>query len=447
MENTSSVIRKQQEEQNLYSTYSVEIENGWCNMDKYKKLFKIYKKFFKLTRNSPNMELYNELLFLLRERSQYYNTIKERNPLKNINRRALLAEAHLQAMLLCYVSFEREVDLVVKAWFDLIYSEKYYLSKKYMDVKDILVCLTLVFMQKMDKVFNNVIDEITEIFCPYIPEKESDYYCFNEFVKEHKDTIYRINSWDLKAVDLKRWDRKNLSFEDWCLFTNDFCVDSTIFFLHIIYMNNAEVNLHAIVDIMDSHLNNDENLNVIELEETWNAPQEIILYLHDYIDKEILKEATQNLGKQEQTGFSTKESLTHSDNNKNSKRKTGRKPEQLFGEEYKNIYASLFVNFLKEHQRFSIDIDFSQNNYVNKAFCVFYRKWKKQGIIVREVPNGHACFRFLKNDCGLKLKKEDEKTYANCIRDMIKNTSLELFDIKCQVDTYLEMHKDRINLA
>lgn len=447
MENITSVIRKQQEGQSLYNTYSVELKNGWYNIDKYKKLFKIYKRCFKLTINAKNTELYNELLFLLRERSQYYNTIKEKNPLKNISRRTLLAEAHLQAMLLCYVSFERKVDLAVKAWFDLIYNDKHYLSRKYMDIKDILVCLTLVFMQKMDKVFNNVIDEMTEIFCPYIPEKESDYYCLNEFVKEHKDTIYRINTWDLKAVDLKRWEKKNLSFEDWRLFTNDFCKDSTTFFLHIIDMNNADVDLHAIVDIMESHLMNDENQNIIELKETWNESHEFISYLHDYIDKEILKEVTQNLDKQEQKELINEESLRHSDNNKNTKRKAGRKPAQLLGEEYKNIYASLFVNFLKEHQRFSIDIDFSQNNYVNKAFCVFYRKWKKQGIIVREIPNGHACFRFLKNDCGLKLKKADEKTYANYIRDMIRNTSLDLFDIKCQIDTYLEMHKDRINLA
>ncbi len=124
----------------------------------------------------------------------------------------------------------------------------------------------------------------------------------------------------------------------------------------------------------------------------------------------------------------------------------GRKSESLFksieGEKDGALtleWANLFVEYLKLHKASAIEIDSTKDNYVNKAFVVFYRKWKKKEIVLSN-PNGNACYRFLREDCNLQMKVE-KKTYANHIRKMIKganNTSL--LEIEVNVNEFLKLH-------
>ncbi len=124
----------------------------------------------------------------------------------------------------------------------------------------------------------------------------------------------------------------------------------------------------------------------------------------------------------------------------------GRKPEFLFnmdGEKDHILtkeWASKFVDYLKFHKSSSKHIDTSKDNYVNKTFVVFYKRWIEVDIVLSQ-PNGNACYRFLKEDCKLRMKAE-MKTYANYIRNMINGAKdLDLIDIELNVHAFLNKHK------
>ena len=126
---------------------------------------------------------------------------------------------------------------------------------------------------------------------------------------------------------------------------------------------------------------------------------------------------------------------------KTTSRKGGRKAEPLFqDEQLTQEWATLFVEYLKLHKAFSKEIDTSKENYVNKAFVVFYKAWEKQKLVA-STPNGNACYQFLLENCALQMKAE-KKTYANHIRNMINGANdLDLLDIESNVRTFLNTHK------
>lgn len=138
--------------------------------------------------------------------------------------------------------------------------------------------------------------------------------------------------------------------------------------------------------------------------------------------------------------------VTHNNQGNIKVRSKGRKPESLFknkkGEKDDALtleWATLFVKYLKLHKVSSMVVYARKDNYVNKAFVVFYRKWEKAGNALLH-PNGNACYRFLQEDCKLQIKPE-KKTYANCIRSMINETDkCSLLDIEVDVDDFLELH-------
>lgn len=108
----------------------------------------------------------------------------------------------------------------------------------------------------------------------------------------------------------------------------------------------------------------------------------------------------------------------------------GRDPESLFkrkngkkDEEKTKVKVSHFNNYLKEQGIHEIAIDTKRDNEINKAFVSFYKKWVDEDEIP-SYPNGSACFRFLKEDCELKMSSDEVgyiKTYGGFIRRMIQN--------------------------
>ena len=117
------------------------------------------------------------------------------------------------------------------------------------------------------------------------------------------------------------------------------------------------------------------------------------------------------------------------------KRSSGRSSEALF-EDGREEQVALFTDFLKEHHRFSTEVDTRKGNYVNKAFTAFYAQWMKACLVPAQ-PNGNACYRFLKDDCGLSMKT-DMKTYANFIRAYIVDADKEaLGDVVLAVEEFL----------
>ena len=126
---------------------------------------------------------------------------------------------------------------------------------------------------------------------------------------------------------------------------------------------------------------------------------------------------------------------------KPSPHKGGRKAEPLFQDNaITGEWASLFVEYLKLHKAFSKEIDTTRDNYISKAFVVFYEAWEKKNLVPL-TPNGNACYQFLQEDCALQMKAE-KKTYANHIRNMINGAkNLDLTDIEWNVRTFLNAHK------
>ena len=103
--------------------------------------------------------------------------------------------------------------------------------------------------------------------------------------------------------------------------------------------------------------------------------------------------------------------------------KAGRKPGILFenNADARKEWADKFVEFLKKHHWYSISLNAHKDNKVNMAFAVLYKHWSKSGVVEKS-PNGAACYRFLKTDCGLKIDVK-ERAYVNFIRKLINDLS------------------------
>ena len=148
----------------------------------------------------------------------------------------------------------------------------------------------------------------------------------------------------------------------------------------------------------------------------------------DVADAEVISEVEDN------------PTITHDTNvNQTATCKSGRKVENLFCTNNTQDMVELFVTFLKKHNSFSKAIDTSKSNYINKAFVTFYHVWQDKNMVLL-TPNGNACYRFLKDDCGLNMIPE-LKTYATFIRNMITNEDLDLMDMELAVESFLIEHK------
>lgn len=101
-----------------------------------------------------------------------------------------------------------------------------------------------------------------------------------------------------------------------------------------------------------------------------------------------------------------------------------RKPEPLFKDRngVKDIsltmeMAEYFRNLLFSNKYGGEVVDTRKKNLVNRMFASAYHAWMKEGKVPKQ-PNGHACYRFLTEDCGLSIST-DIKTYGEFIRNLI----------------------------
>lgn len=117
------------------------------------------------------------------------------------------------------------------------------------------------------------------------------------------------------------------------------------------------------------------------------------------------------------------------------RRSAGRTSEPLFAEGEQE-QARGFASFLREHRRLSTAVDTSRGNFVNRAFVAFYKHWRKAGLVPAQ-PNGNACYRFMRDECGLSMKS-DMKTYGNFMRSYLLETDgEELGEVAVAVEQYL----------
>jgi hypothetical protein len=117
------------------------------------------------------------------------------------------------------------------------------------------------------------------------------------------------------------------------------------------------------------------------------------------------------------------------------RRPAGRTSEPLFAEDEQE-QAMAFAGFLREHRRLSTAVDTSRGNFVNRAFVAFYKHWRKAGLVPAQ-PNGNACYRFMRDECGLSMKS-DMKTYGNFMRSYLLETDgEELGEVVFAVEQYL----------
>lgn len=174
--------------------------------------------------------------------------------------------------------------------------------------------------------------------------------------------------------------------------------------------------------------------------------EKCISYLDEYDDMNEYKEAVRAclLEKLDTGGLMRNEIQTEDaqtaefvGEEKAVKKKGGRKPEPLFSDKNTNTQkqANIFVCFLKKHNQSNKEIDTSVNNYINRAFAAFYRKWMKDNIVSKN-PNGNACYRFLKEECELAFKVDDMKTYGNFIRNVITDKKNDLDDVACAIEEF-----------
>lgn len=93
--------------------------------------------------------------------------------------------------------------------------------------------------------------------------------------------------------------------------------------------------------------------------------------------------------------------------------------EILFGRAENNRReAKRFCQFLKDQGMDGTMLNSAKGNAVNKAFVALYL-YRMEKEELPEQPNGDACYRFLKEDCGLEFSV-NQKTYANFIRKAIE---------------------------
>lgn len=98
-----------------------------------------------------------------------------------------------------------------------------------------------------------------------------------------------------------------------------------------------------------------------------------------------------------------------------SKTHAGRRKASLFADlDTRREKAEYLLLKLGERGLSGHKIDSSKRNAVNVLFKDFYKKF-----VGTEEPNGSACFRFLKEDCGLDFDV-DGHSYGEFIRKFIK---------------------------
>ena len=104
--------------------------------------------------------------------------------------------------------------------------------------------------------------------------------------------------------------------------------------------------------------------------------------------------------------------------------------EILFGDaETNRKQAERFNRFLAGQGLTGTPLNSAQTNPVNKAFVAVYRH-----LDLPDQPHGDACYRFLKEDCGLTFTV-GQKTYANFIRKAIDTMSdKELAEVMAKVE-------------
>lgn len=109
----------------------------------------------------------------------------------------------------------------------------------------------------------------------------------------------------------------------------------------------------------------------------------------------------------------------------------------LFGDEELQISrASQFKDFLKKHKRFSGKLNCKKDDYINRAFVAFWRKWEwKDGK--EPQPNGSACFRFLTGYCELDGDDVSMKGYGDFIRKRISDEKYDLKGVDLKVEEFL----------
>ena len=107
----------------------------------------------------------------------------------------------------------------------------------------------------------------------------------------------------------------------------------------------------------------------------------------------------------------------------------GRKEGKLFlDDNNKTKWKELFVRFLEEQNDSSTPffLEAKLNNFVSKAFVSFYIKWKDMGKIIETgIPNGSACFRFLRSDCDIE-NITPPKQYSDFIRNSIGSGRIDV---------------------
>lgn len=104
-------------------------------------------------------------------------------------------------------------------------------------------------------------------------------------------------------------------------------------------------------------------------------------------------------------------------------------------EELQQRRASQFVDFLKKHKRSSEKVNCKKDAYINRAFVAFWRKWEWKDEET-PLPNGSACFRFLKDSCKLEVDVE-MKGYGDFIRKKISDEKYDLKGVDLKVEDFL----------
>lgn len=104
-------------------------------------------------------------------------------------------------------------------------------------------------------------------------------------------------------------------------------------------------------------------------------------------------------------------------------------------EELQQCRASQFVAFLKKHKRFSGKVNCEKDDFINRSFVAFWRKWEWK-YEETPLPNGSACFRFLKDSCKLEVDVE-MKGYGDFIRKRISDEKYDLNGVDLKVEDFL----------
>lgn len=125
-----------------------------------------------------------------------------------------------------------------------------------------------------------------------------------------------------------------------------------------------------------------------------------------------------------------------SSNNVVNQPRTREKNPLFDDEDLQQRRASQFVDFLKKHKRFSGKLNCKKDDYINRAFVAFWRKWEwKDGK--EPQPNGSACFRFLTGYCELDGDDVSMKGYGDFIIKKIRDKEYDLKGADLEVDDFL----------